>query len=147
MTTAFGVATSGVLFFSSLSAEKVDPFYPAVYADVTNPDDVVEKVDWCLAHPQVQGVFHYHSAATCLVDAALGQTSGKMDQDVKQFMQEKWLAIPYASAMGISKDGRPILTPYKNNGQAYSDCEVDVCNGLDINGHYMYVGTFFHPYV
>ena len=49
--TAFGVATSGVLLFSALSAEKVDPFYPAVYADVTNPDDVVEKVDWCLAHP------------------------------------------------------------------------------------------------
>lgn len=49
--TAFGVATSGVLMFSALSAENVDPFYPAAYADVTDPDAVIEKVDWCLAHP------------------------------------------------------------------------------------------------
>lgn len=68
--TTFGVATTGVLLFSALSAENVDPFYPAVYADVTNPDDVVEKVDWCLAHPQAAGVFHYHSASTCVADAA-----------------------------------------------------------------------------
>lgn len=49
--TAFGVASTGVLLFSALSAENVDPFYPGVYADVTNPDDVVERVDYCLAHP------------------------------------------------------------------------------------------------
>jgi hypothetical protein len=38
----FGVATTGVILFSALSALNVDPFYPAVYADVTNPDDDVE---------------------------------------------------------------------------------------------------------
>lgn len=53
MATAFGVATSGVLMFSALSAENVDPFYPAVYGSVTDPDAVVEKVDYCLAHPQI----------------------------------------------------------------------------------------------
>ena len=51
MKTAFGVATSGVLMFSALSAENVDPFYPAVYGSVTDPDAVAEKVDYCLAHP------------------------------------------------------------------------------------------------
>lgn len=55
-------------------------------------------------------------------------------------------AIPYRSALGIAKDGRPILSPYYNAGTAYDDCEVDVCNGRDINGHYQYVSTFFHPY-
>ena len=51
MKTAFGVATSGVLMFSALSAENVDPFYPAIYGSVTDPDAVAEKVDYCLAHP------------------------------------------------------------------------------------------------
>merc|ERR1712046_111831 len=44
-------------------------------------------------------------------------------------------------------DGRPIVSPYKNNGKAYDHCEVDVCNGITVNGHYMYAATFFHPYI
>lgn len=51
--TAFGVANTGVLMFSALSGENVDPFYPAAYGHVTDPDAVIEKVDWCIAHPQV----------------------------------------------------------------------------------------------
>lgn len=62
-------------------------------------------------------------------------------------MEQAWAAVPYRSAFGMSKDGRPILSPFHGNGIAYSDCEVDVCNGLEINGHYMYATTFFHPYI
>ena len=58
-----------------------------------------------------------------------------MDQDVKTYMQEMWLAnMAYTSAFGIAKDGRPVLSPYKNGGTAWGDCEVDVCNGVTING-------------
>lgn len=49
--TAFGVAITGVLIFNSISGEGVDPFYPAAYGSVTDPDSVIEKVDWCIAHP------------------------------------------------------------------------------------------------
>jgi len=30
---------------------------------------------------------------------------------------------------------------------AVDDCDVDVCNGMEIGGNYMYVSTFFHPYI
>lgn len=68
MNTAWGIAVTGVMMFSALSAENVDPFYPVKYANVDDPDSVVESVDWCLAHPQVAGIFHYHSASVCLVN-------------------------------------------------------------------------------
>ena len=55
--------------------------------------------------------------------------------------------MPYRSVFGIAKDGRPIYTPYYDNGTEYKDCEVDICNGIEIDGHYSYVSTFFHPYV
>lgn len=55
--------------------------------------------------------------------------------------------LPYRSVFGISKDGRPIYTPMYDGGKTYKDCEVDICNGLEINGHYSYVSTLFHPYV
>lgn len=147
MATAFGVATSGVLMFSALSAQNVDPFYPAVYGSVTDPDAAAEKVDYCLAHPQAQGVFHYHSASICLADSSYQNRGPVIDADIKGLMQSVWEAVPYRSAFGVSKDGRPVLTPYHGNKQAYGDCEVDVCNGVTINGHYHYATTFFHPYI
>lgn len=49
--TAWGVSTSGVLLFNGISADGVDPFYPAKYGHVTNPAAATERVDWCLAHP------------------------------------------------------------------------------------------------
>jgi len=35
---------------------------------------------------------------------------------------------------------------YYSGGMSYSGCQVDVCNGLKINGNYAYVATLFHPY-
>lgn len=146
--TAWGVATSGVLLFTGISAEGVDPFYPAVYGSVTNPDAVKEKVDWCLAHPQVTGIFHYHSASPCLANATEWEDRGPpMRQDIKDLMQVAWKEVSWDTPAGISKDGRPILGPYKEDGSSYSDCEVDVCNGIEKDGNYMYATTFFHPYI
>ena len=48
----WGVSVTGVQLYNGISAEGVDPFYPAVYGTVTDPAAVVEKVDWCIAHPQ-----------------------------------------------------------------------------------------------
>jgi hypothetical protein len=49
--TAWGVATSGALLFSSISMNSVDPYFPAVYGSVTNAASEAEKVDFCQAHP------------------------------------------------------------------------------------------------
>ena len=55
--------------------------------------------------------------------------------------------VPYRSVFGLSKDGRPIYTPHYDNLKDYQDCDVDICNGIKIGGHYSYVSTYFHPYV
>jgi hypothetical protein len=56
------------MMFNGISGDGVDPFYPAVYGKVTDPDSMKEKVDWCLAHPQRQGMFHYHTASSCIAN-------------------------------------------------------------------------------
>ena len=33
------------------------------------------------------------------------------------------------------------------NGLPYTSCDVDVCNGIALNGTYAYVATLFHPYI
>ena len=66
--------------------------------------------------------------------------------DFKAIATESYSEWPYRSVMGLSKDGRPIYTPYYGNGQEYDPCDLDVCNGIDVGGHYSYVSTLFHPY-
>ena len=53
----------------------------------------------------------------------------------------------YRNTLGVAKDGRPVYTPYYGGGQTYAGADVDVCNGLTVNGHYAYVSTEFHPYI
>lgn len=84
-----------MLYFSSLSLENIDPFYPAAYGGFFDaaawfPEYYTEKTDYCLAHPQVSGIFHYHSASVCLVDPSLANTYGGYSGDVKTYMQDTW---------------------------------------------------------
>jgi hypothetical protein len=62
-------------------------------------------------------------------------------------IREAYKKVPFRSVFGLSKDGRPIYTPNYGDGKDYDDCDVDICNGIKINGHYSYVSTYFHPYV
>lgn len=145
--TAWGIATSGVMLFNSLSREKVDPFYPVVFDGNTNLDP--ERVDKCLMHPQGTGLFHYHSPSTCIADQdyILNAPMGRMG-DVMNLTRSVYNEnLKYRSVLGISKDGRPIYTPLYDNGKEYSGCDVDICNGIEIDGHYSYVSTLFHPYI
>merc|ERR1711898_48266 len=93
------------------------------------------------------GPGHYHVPSPCQADPAITNNNGNFDGDAKSYSETSWLAIPYQSALGVSKDGRPIYSPYNNNGQRRENCDVDICNGFtDSNGNYAYQSTFHHPY-
>jgi hypothetical protein len=55
--------------------------------------------------------------------------------------------MAYRSVLGLAKDGRPVYTPIYSGGSSYDDCDIDVCNGIFLNGHYAYVSTLNHPYI
>jgi hypothetical protein len=146
--TAWGVSVTGVLMFSSASTEGVDPFYPSAYGSVSDPSTVVEQVDGCLSHPQASGILHYHSASTCIPDKNTYENSGPFSSDVKTTIKSAYLSnLSFRSVFGLVKDGRPVYTPMHSGGTTYDSCDVDVCNGISINGHYSYVTTLFHPYI
>lgn len=48
--------------------------------------------------------------------------------------------------VGIALDGHLIYGPYKDGSSTWGGCDVDVCNGRQINGAYSYVMSTFHPY-
>lgn len=91
---------------------------------------------------------HYHSAPTCIADAEAYENLGKFDGDVKDTIIDAFEThLAYRSVFGLAKDGRPIYTPMYDGGKSVDDCDVDVCNGFDLDGHYSYVSTLFHPYI
>lgn len=150
--TMWGVATSGGAIYNSISGLGVDPFYPDAYGSeaalVTNPDAAVEKVDPCMAHPSPQGDYHYHIASTCRAKSDYFDVNvGNKVTDIKGTVKSAYAAnLAYRSAYGVSKDGRPIYTPLVGNGNEIAACDLDVCNGMELNGNYVYYSTLFHPY-
>ena len=68
--------------------------------------------------------------------------------DVKEVIKAAYAAdLPYRTSTGLAKDGRPIYSPLHSGGSEYDPCDVDICNGKMIKGHYAYVTTTFHPYI
>lgn len=129
--------------------EMADPFYPPIKDDGTANAPLV--VDGCLASDS-WGFYNYRSLSTCPTEnnnnyGSYLHTSEINTHDVKEFISEFYTEkLPYRSTFGISKDGRPIYTPFWDNGKLFDDCAVDICNGMEIGGHYSYVATLFHPY-
>ena len=95
---------------------------------------MAEKVDKSLAHPHMMGVFHYHSASTCIADEGIHDDMRPMTRngDIMTEIREAYAKLPYRSVFGIAKDGRLIYTPFYDNGKTYQDCDVDVCNVMEI---------------
>jgi hypothetical protein len=49
--------------------------------------------------------------------------------------------------IGLARDGKVIYGPYNSNGELWNPCDVDMCNGRNMDStHYGYVATMFFPY-
>ena len=114
-------------------------------------------LDMCLGSLSQFGQYKYHSFSPCLYSSAFKNallTASLCNSDVSC----KANALTYARAkvdnndyktlkvVGIAKDGHRILGPYKSDGSLWQPCDVDICNGLTIEGSYYYVLTNFYPY-
>ena len=115
-----GIMISGVLLFSPFDAEGRD----AVAHEVQ---------DQCSAHPQQNGVYHYHSLSNCIPDTTSGPSR----------------------LLGYALDGFGIYGPYDANGKELTDADLDECHGItsqvEWDGKevvmYHYVATREFPYV
>ena len=99
----------------------------------------------------MQGAYHYHLASPCVADSSIASTAGGCDQnsachsDVITYT-ESYYSSYGANPTGIAADGSIIWAMYNSNGDLWTGCDVDVCNGLTIDGYYGYALTSFHPY-
>jgi hypothetical protein len=147
LSTLAGVSIDNVAILNVNSAENVDPFYPPA-------GDTAEMVDSCLAHPNVNNIYHYHIASGCAVSVPTGNISNcGISNGCSTNISGYSLSLFPSSAktltvIGIAKDGHVIYGPYLSNGQLITT-GVDMCNGMfyDSFGNYAYFATTKYPYI
>lgn len=143
-----GVAITGVPIFAGLSESSKDPFYP------TSGSSMKTTVDECFGDANPTSKFyHYLVNSPCIKSSALRSTNSIKicsDSTSCNTAQAKDYLLTDATQskvpIGIALDGHLIYGPYKASSTVWSGCEVDACNGLQVNGNYGYVTTKFHPY-
>jgi YHYH protein len=115
-----GIAVNGVALFNAL--------------DDANRDAVAhETQDVCEGHPQMRGIYHYHSIPPCLTGTTVKG-------------QEK--------LVGYALDGFPIFGPRSENGKLLTNAALDTCHGhvgwVTLRGKrvriYHYHATLEYPY-
>jgi YHYH protein len=115
-----GIAVNGVALFNAL--------------DDSHRDAVAhETQDLCGGHPQMRGVYHYHSIPACLTGSTVKAQEG---------------------LVGYALDGFPIFGPRGENGKLLTDADLDTCHGqvgwVTLRGKrvriYHYNATLEYPY-
>lgn len=118
---AIGVATNGVAIFNAL--------------DALDRDAVAHEVqDRCGGHPQMSGLYHYHSIPACLTRK---QSTGR-----------------HSGLVGFALDGFPIYGPRGAGGKLLDNDDLDACHGhvgrVELDGRwrraYHYHATLEYPY-
>ena len=154
---AIGISITGVVFYNGMAAENIDLVYPAPFGKVKDISGVRadEKQDDNLLHPQTQGRFHYHtlSPAFAKTEKERAQPAVSFTGDTNELIEGYFKSSSYSQGrkvVGLAKDGHIIWGPYKKSGSSYKlidPCDVDVCNGMEVDGQYGYASTLFHPYL
>lgn len=146
-----GIALNGVPFFSGVSELGMDAFKPNKYNGVKAK---AIAPDSCLGDSTYTQFYHYYSASPCILDGAWKEnpegstckSDSSCSSDMLTYMLNVRRSQKTLMPVGIAKDGHKIYGPYDANGDLWDACDVDVCNGMTINGEYAYVLTSFFPY-
>lgn len=144
-----GVTFTGVPIMQGITDDDVDPFYP----NPNVPPFYQDQVDACLGNVNSNHPFyHFYSFSPCMMSSP--QKSSSSGQSCASYPGCKTSTSTYMassvsktpSPIGIALDGHAIYSPWKSTSSQWDQCDVDVCNGLTVNGVYGYATTTFHPY-
>ena len=148
---------------SGFSELKYDFIAPKSYGSYRYPQKV--DVDTCFGNQLGSGFYHYYSVSPCIFDtSAVKKTSGNKlcsaddscKADASAYLKTKFTAANAnikktfdggLPIVGIARDGHYIIGPMKlDNTTPWGPCDVDACNGVVIDGTYVYVTSYFYPY-
>ncbi|CDW90817.1 UNKNOWN [Stylonychia lemnae] len=147
-----GISRNGVFIFSGANENGYDSFFPQAYGVNQNP--VKNEFDHCLGLQNTFNTYRYVMFSPCMYDISLRKeavpcilspscNASVIDHAQLYAPRQIKTVLP----IGFAKDGRVIYGPYRQDGNLWQPCDVDVCNGRMFGDFYGYVATMFHPYM
>lgn len=138
-----GVLFSGVPVSSVVGKDGVDPFNaPATWDDYS-----YSPVDQCGAYPNEDGNYESHFAPACYADETLESNVELISgEDTVPYVEAAYSRFGSQEPIGVAMDGHIIWGPLDSTGMAWNDCELDVCNGVFVDGWYGYASSYYFPY-
>eukprot|EP00347_Sterkiella_histriomuscorum_P013113 403365969 len=147
-----GISLNGVFFINPNSEYKQDILIPP-----SGNWSYPLVIDECLGGNLDNLVYSYRTFSPCIYPpAALNQYVDFCQNNLLCFKREPTYMMQYFRenkrlqtllVIGLAKDGRLIYGPFDENGKLWRACDLDMCNGKEINGHYSYVATPYYPYL
>ena len=144
ISTAAGVAFSGMMIFNSLASGNTDAL-----------DHEIRSLDSCLNHPSPSGSLHYHYWSPCIKkgygfastteaptlcinsanDECMNSPSTYVTTKANSGQTSPFAnTSDYGGLIGLAKDGHVIVGPYNKNGVFWGCDEHDICNGTFLDG-------------
>eukprot|EP00347_Sterkiella_histriomuscorum_P016074 403354588 len=148
-----GISLNGVPIVSGTSELGYDALAPKKYGANIDPQPI--DVDLCLGTADYSRFYHYYSFSPCILPTDVKtNTIAEICRNIDECKKDKFKyslsnlvgdtikLVP----IGIAKDGHQILSPFKTDTEFWQPCELDACNGINVNDRYYYVASMFHPY-
>lgn len=147
-----GIALNGVPIYPGRNKDLYDYLQPKAYPADTNALQA-SNVDICLG--EIDGsLYHYRGYSPCILGSILNDlamlcsANQGCSNGYHKYLEYYDSSLDRALIpIGVARDGRRIIGPYDSNGNYWQPCDVDFCNGLYINGEYVYAATVFFPYI
>ncbi|CDW88260.1 UNKNOWN [Stylonychia lemnae] len=147
-----GVARNGVFIFAGSGDQGFDAFFPQTYGINVTP--VKADYDVCLGSQNTFSTYRYVMFSPCMFNIPLRDVPLACQKHPDCSIDVRNFSISYAPErlksimpIGVARDGRVIYGPYRQDGELWQPCDVDVCNGRMFGRYYGYVATMFHPYM
>ena len=152
VTTIAGFSINGVIIFGTVSANKVDPYYPQSWSGAVSV--VAENVDACIGHPDFDGIYHYHFLPPCVIGSSYISTTrscaavSACTSDLKTYALTGFASSKALTVVGMAKDGHVIYGPYDSSGDLFDCNDLDICGGYTFSdGDYGYIYHTTYPYI
>eukprot|EP00347_Sterkiella_histriomuscorum_P013180 403365703 len=149
-----GISINGVPIHTGISENQYDPFFPQEFGGHMNPQKL--DFDACLGNTDLSSFYKYYSMSPCILPGA--QKEAKQAKYCSEINDCRINPLNYTNAtikkagfakityVGIARDGHMIIGPFNSAGHLWQPRDLDACNGLKIDGNYVYAMSMFHPY-
>lgn len=109
-------------------------------------------MEFCFAHCQITGIYHYHTGSGCMVNplncTIASCANSSCHTNIGNYIISFFNNYQTMTTIGIGKDGHVVYEPYLSSTNRVTS-GFDICSGIfyGFKGYCAYFATSTYPYL